>query len=126
MQTIPLRFAEPGFILAKAVLRRDGIVILSAGIELSASLITRLGDLGVDRVVVEGNPLDLTSAAGGTSFGERLKRLNHLFRAYHSDKAMQRIKEQLAQYFHLKAMAQATATADVHKTAKSSISERKA
>ncbi len=114
MQKIPLTLARPGMVLAKAVSRADGIAVAAQGTELSQTLLDRFETMGVDAVVVEGNPVDLEGAAGDMSFEKRAERLDHLFRRHAGDKWMGQIKRLLYDYFKLKAagLAAARAAAD--------------
>lgn len=107
MQKIPLKLAEPGFKLAKAVQREDGITVVAEGVELTEALLQRLESMDIERLVVKGNPVDLGEAGGGTAYDKRLERLDHLFRVYGSDQWMLKVKAFLGRYFELKAAAQA-------------------
>ena len=106
MQKIPLKLAKPGFVLAKPVLRDNGMVLLAEGTELSESLLTRLEDMDVAAVVVKGEPVDMEGAAGSGGFAKRLERLDHLFRRYKADPWMGRVKERLREHFKIKAAAE--------------------
>jgi hypothetical protein len=110
MQKIPLKLAKPGMILARSVTRENGITVVAEGFELTESLILRLEGMKVERVVVKGNPVRM-EGGGATAFDERLARLDHLFRAYEKDQWMRKVKAFLANYFRLKAAAQAAAEA---------------
>lgn len=107
MQKIPLKLAEPGFKLARAVERDDGITVVAEGVELTQVLIDRLGSMDIERVVVQGSPLDLGDAGGSTAYGVRLERLDHLFRGFDNNQWMQKVKAFMGGYFELKAAAQA-------------------
>ncbi|THB64474.1 MAG: hypothetical protein D6E12_14775 [Desulfovibrio sp.] len=112
MQKIPLNLAKEGMVLAKPVLRDNGLVLVAQGTELSSSLLERLERMDVDKVVVEGNPVDLDGAAGGTEYTTRIERLDHLFRKFQADPWMNQLKEDLRNYFQVKAAAQAAALAE--------------
>ncbi|MFP5258333.1 MAG: hypothetical protein ACLGQH_04850 [Acidobacteriota bacterium] len=105
MQKIPLTLAKPGMILAKPVTRPDGIAVAAAGSELSQGILDRLDTMGVSHVVVEGEPVNLDGAPGGTSYDKRLERLDFLFRKYPEDKWMGQIRRLLDHYFRMKAAA---------------------
>ncbi len=105
MQKIPVKLAESGMKLAKPVTRDNGMVVLAEGLELTESLISRLEGMDVERIVVQGNPLDLGSG-GDSSWGKKSERLDHLFRRYNEDKWMFRVKGFFREYFNLKAAAQ--------------------
>lgn len=116
MQKIPLKLAQPGFTLAKAVKREDGITVVAEGVELTQALMDRLQSMDIDRVVVKGTPVDLGEGGGGTAYDKRLERLDHLFRAYGSDQWMHKVKAFLGRYFQLKAAAQAAELAAMEAT----------
>lgn len=107
MQKIPLNLAKPGMKLAKAVERQDGLTVVGASVELTEALIERMAKMDIQRVVVEGSPVDLSGAGAGTVFSERLARLDHLFRRQARDPWMGKVKAFLARYFEIKAAAQA-------------------
>lgn len=106
MQKIPLDLAAPGMKLAKPVTKENGMTIMAEGMELTESLIDRLQSMAVDRITVQGHPVDMGGAGGGTKYDERVERLDVLFRRYGKDKWMMRVKERMAQYFRMKAAAQ--------------------
>ncbi|MGE4506412.1 MAG: hypothetical protein AB7D51_13775 [Desulfovibrionaceae bacterium] len=110
MQKIPLKLAKPGMKLARAVARKDGLTVVAEGVELTAALLSRLESMDIDRIVVQGEAVDLGSG-GGTAYDERLARLDHLFRAYSGDQWMLKVKAFLRRYFQLKAAAHAAALA---------------
>ena len=103
MQKIPLSLARAGMKLARPVERGGGITVAAKGLELTDVLIGRLENMKIERIVVEGNPVDLEGAAGGAVFSERLERLDHLFRNYGDDPWMRKVKAFLHHYFKLKA-----------------------
>ncbi|MBU1612158.1 MAG: hypothetical protein KKC99_09970, partial [Proteobacteria bacterium] len=82
MQKIPLKLAKPGMKLGRPVTRTNGITVVAEGVELTQVLIDRLSSMDIERIVVQGNPLNLGEAGGGTAYDVRLKRLNHLFRGH--------------------------------------------
>ncbi|CCH47968.1 hypothetical protein [Pseudodesulfovibrio piezophilus] len=106
MQKIPIDLAAPGMKLAKPVTKEGGMTIMAEGMELTESLIARLENMKVDRITVQGNPVDMGGAGAGTKYAERIERLDHLFRRYPNDKWMLRVKDRIAQYFRIKAAAQ--------------------
>lgn len=57
MQRIALIRAEPGMVLAQAVCRPDGLVLVGEGISLSEAILDRIHKAGVSTIWVEGNPL---------------------------------------------------------------------
>jgi len=106
MQKIPINLAAPGMKLAKAVTRENGMTIMAEGMELTDSLIARLEGMNIERITVQGHPVEMGGAGAGTHWGERLDRLDHLFRRYGEDKWMVRVRERMRQYFQIKAAAQ--------------------
>ena len=57
MQTIPLEKAAEGMILAKPIVRGNGVVLMGEGVELNKQLIERLKGLDITKVTVKGRPL---------------------------------------------------------------------
>ncbi len=60
MQKIPITLSQPGMILAKDVIRPDnpnGPPLCGKGVELTAPLIMRLQNMGIQSLIVEGHPL---------------------------------------------------------------------
>lgn len=106
MQKIPIDLAAPGMTLAKAVTKENGMTIMAEGMELTDSLIERLQSMNIDRITVQGTPVDMGGAGSGTVYAERLERLDVLFRRYDNDKWMKRVKDRMGQYFQMKAAAQ--------------------
>ncbi|EGB13440.1 hypothetical protein DND132_0223 [Pseudodesulfovibrio mercurii] len=106
MQKIPINLAAPGMKLAKAVTKENGMTIMAEGMELTESLISRLEGMNIERITVQGHPVEMGGTGAGTHWGERLDRLDHLFRQYAEDKWMLRVKERMRQYFQIKAAAQ--------------------
>lgn len=92
--------------LAKPVTKDNGMTVMAEGMELTDSLIERLKNMNVERITVQGSPVDMGGTGSGTVYAERLERLDHLFRRYTQDKWMMRVKDRMAQYFRIKAAAQ--------------------
>ncbi len=111
MQKIPLKLAKPGMVLAKPVLRDNGLVLMAEGAELSQALLDRLERMEVGSITVKGNPVDMEGASGGTQYAKVIERLDHLFRKYKSDPFMNKLKVHLRNYFQVKAAAEAAALA---------------
>lgn len=106
MQKIPIDLAAPGMKLAKPVTKEGGMTIMAEGMELTDSLISRLENMKIDRITVQGNPVDMGGVGSGTVYAERVERLDTLFRRYAKDKWMMRVKGRMTQYFQIKAAAQ--------------------
>ena len=64
MQRIALTRAEPGMVLAQAVCRPDGLVLVGEGLVLSDAILDRIRGAGVATVWVEGNPLGASGDVG--------------------------------------------------------------
>lgn len=106
MQKIPIDLAAPGMKLAKPVTKEGGMTIMAEGMELTESLISRLQNMKIDRITVQGHPVDMGGAGAGTKYAERIERMDVLFRNYAKDKWMERVKGRMVQYFRIKAAAQ--------------------
>ncbi len=79
MQTLPISLAEPEMILARDVMRidkLDGPPLCGKGVVLTAPLIMRLRNMGVQTLAVEGHPLQLE---GDMSLEELLADLEFRF-----------------------------------------------
>ena len=107
MQKIPLNLAKAGYVLAKPVARADGMVVAPQGAELTDSLLDKFDMMGVEHVVVEGEPVQTEGVASGTNYDLRLQRLDHLFRHYAEDPWMNQVKGLISQYFKLKIASKA-------------------
>ena len=107
MQKIPLNLAKPGFVLAKPVARNDGAVVVSQGTEITESLLDKLDMMGIESVVVEGEPVQMDGVSSGTNYDVRLSRLDHLFRGHAKDPWMQQVKSLLVNYFKMKVASKA-------------------
>ena len=107
MQKIPLNLAKPGYVLAKPVARADGMVVAPQGAELTEALLDKFDMMGVDQVVVEGEPVQTEGVASGTNYDTRLQRLDHLFRHHAEDAWMNQVKSLLVHYFKMKVASKA-------------------
>ncbi|WP_239615142.1 HD-GYP domain-containing protein [Cohnella mopanensis] len=58
MRMMPISLSRPGMKLAKKIYSDDGIVLLAEGVELTASLIRRLGDCGISFLYIQDSRLD--------------------------------------------------------------------
>jgi hypothetical protein len=107
MQKIPLNLAKPGFVLAKPVARADGMVVAPQGAELTESLLDKFDMMGVEQVVVEGEPIQTDGVSSGTNYDTRLQRLDHLFRHHTEDAWMNQVKALFTHYFKMKIASKA-------------------
>jgi hypothetical protein len=111
MQKIPLELAKADMVLAKAVTRENGMVLVAAGTTLTESLISKLGNMGVEEVAVQGDALGMGDGCGAEALAKRQERLEHLFRNFKEDQYMQRIKGLVSDYYTRKcALAAARAS----------------
>ena len=107
MQKIPLQLARPDMVLAKPVTRENGMVLIAAGTTLTASLISKLENMGTEQVVVEGDTLEMSGDCA-EALANKQERLDHLFRNFQNDTYMQQVKQViLAYYTHRCAVAAA-------------------
>ena len=97
MQKIPLEAAQEDMVLAKAVTRENGVVLIAAGTLLTSSLIYRLENMGVEHIVVEGNPLAPTQ--GAEALAQKREHLDYLFRNFQDNQYMQRAKKIIDDYY---------------------------
>lgn len=107
MQKIPLNLAKAGFVLAKPVARADGMVVAPQGAELTDTMLDKFDMMGVEYVVVEGEPVQTEGVASGTNYDKRLERLDHLFRRHAKDPWMNQVKSLLSHYFKMKVASRA-------------------
>ena len=107
MQKIPLNLAKPGYVLAKPVARSDGMVVAPQGAEITESLLDKFDMMGVEHVVVEGNPVSTEGVSSGTNYDVRMQRLDHLFRHHGEDAWMNQVKSLLVNYFKMKVASKA-------------------
>jgi len=107
MQKIPLNLAKPGFVLAKPVARSDGMVVAPQGAELTEALLDKFDMMGVEQVIVEGEPIQMDGVSSGTNYDTRLQRLDHLFRHYENDQWMNQVKALLTHFFKMKVASKA-------------------
>ncbi|MFZ5427139.1 MAG: hypothetical protein ACOZEN_09195 [Thermodesulfobacteriota bacterium] len=107
MQKIPLNLAKAGYVLAKPVARADGMVVAPQGAELTETMLDKFDMMGVEHVVVEGEPVQTEGVASGTNYDQRLQRLDHLFRHHAEDAWMKQVKALLTNYFKMKVASKA-------------------
>ncbi|MBI5747997.1 MAG: hypothetical protein HZA00_02650 [Nitrospinae bacterium] len=91
MQKIPLNLAKSGMRLAKAVFNEKGLVLCGEGVELSEALISRLSNLNINKITVEGHPVD--TGVEEKPLEEQLKDLEKRFEKVKSDTLMKMIKD---------------------------------
>ncbi len=99
MQKIPLDLARPDMVLAKPVTRENGMVLVAAGTTLTDSLISKLGNMGVEEIAVQEDGLAMGDGCGAEALEKRMERLDHLFRNHGDNPHMQKIKGLVAEYY---------------------------
>jgi hypothetical protein len=91
MQKISLSVAKPGMKLAKSVLSEKGLLLCGEGVELSEALISRLSNMGIPKITVEGHPVD--TGVPEKSPEEQLQDLEKRFEKAVSNPVMKMIKD---------------------------------
>ncbi|NCC24613.1 MAG: hypothetical protein EOM25_05335 [Deltaproteobacteria bacterium] len=116
MQKIPLPLARPGMVLEKPITRENGMVLVGEGTTLTDGLITRLENMDIKYVVVEGHPLADEGGTGGTASAQ-IKRLDHLFRKFEIDPWMMEVKAAIKSHWvRQEAVAKAKASTEMEHT----------
>ena len=100
MQKIPLNLAKPGMRLAKAVLNEKGLVLCGEGVELNDALISRLSNLNINKITVEGHPVD--TGVEEKPLEEQIQDLEKRFEKVKSDPLMKMIKSIFEKQIRLK------------------------
>jgi hypothetical protein len=93
MQTIPISLAAPGMVVAAEIRsggESTGRVLCGKGVNLTASLIQRLQQLGIESLTVEGHPIKME---GEETLETMLKALDRRFSRTSDDPLMMRVKE---------------------------------
>lgn len=97
MQCIPLKFASPGMIIAKAVQKDNGMVLVGEGCALTDSVIERLDQAGISSIAVKGNPV--AGFESGVDVARLRDRLDFLFRKYRNNPLMWTLRNMLGEYY---------------------------
>jgi hypothetical protein len=90
MQNVTLERAAAGMKLAKPVTNKRGMILYGAGVVLTADIIARLSELGVEQITIEGNPP--STADEEKSLSLQIKELNARFRYVEEDPLMGKMK----------------------------------
>jgi hypothetical protein len=86
LKKVSINDLEEGMVLAKPLLR-GSMVILAEGVELTSSWISRIGDMGIEHLFVEG------TVEQAVPLEEALALLDVRFRMVDSDPCMGLLKE---------------------------------
>ena len=97
MQRISLSQAKAGMVLAQAVHRPDGLVLIGEGLVLTDTAIERIRSVGIGIVCVEGNPLGAEGTVG--DLGKVAARLPFLFRRQRDNVLMMTLCGVLSRHF---------------------------
>ena len=90
MQKIPLDLAAPGMKLAKSVKNKRGMVLCSAGTDLTEDIISRLSKMDVERITVDGHPVD--TGEPEKNLDQQIDELNYRFKNVTGDALMNKIQ----------------------------------
>lgn len=101
MQKIPLNMAKSGMKLAKDVLTDNGRVLCGQGTELSDSLLSRLDNLGIESITVEGFPVPMLGEEA-KPLEVLMEELEERFKMVTSEPLLMEIKEILKKQLILK------------------------
>ena len=91
----------PGMKLAKVVKNKRGMVLCSAGTELNEDIIARLARMEIDRITVEGHPVDTVEPE--KNLAQRIDELNNRFKHVAGDALMKKIQNVLLKLLREKA-----------------------
>jgi hypothetical protein len=90
MQRISLNRAKPGMILAKAVENDRGMTLYGEGTELTEKAIARLSNMEIQKITVQGHPVDM---GDGRNVEEQLEAMHNRFRKVKTDPLMRKIED---------------------------------
>ena len=91
MQRISVDMATEDMVLAKAVQRENGAVLMGEGTELNSNLIERLKNLDIQTITVRGHPID--TGVEEKPIEQLLSELEDRFAHVSSDNLCVKIKE---------------------------------
>jgi len=92
MQNIPISLAAAGMVVAREIKTAGdaaGRMLCGKGVQLTDSLISRLRQLGIESVVVEGHPVKME---GEATLAQMLEALDRRFSRLTNDPLMMKIK----------------------------------
>jgi len=90
MQDVTLERARAGMKLARPVTNKRGVILYGVGAVLTADIIARLSEMGVDQITVDGNPP--RTADDDESLSLQIEKLNARFRYVEGDPLMGKMK----------------------------------
>jgi hypothetical protein len=93
MQNIPISLAAAGMVIAREIKvagDATGRVLCGKGVRLTDSLISRLRQLGIESVVVEGHPVKME---GEVTLEQMLEALDRRFSRLTNDPLMMKVKK---------------------------------
>ena len=91
MQNLTLECAAAGMKLAKPVTNERGMTLYGAGVALTADIITRLSEMGVEQITIVGN--QPRTADEEKNLSRQIGELNARFRYVEKDPLMGTIKD---------------------------------
>lgn len=99
MKKVPIAEVEPGQVVARSVAASSGMVMVQPGAVLTAEMISRLLDLGVDTIWLEG------IASDAKSVEVVLQELEQRFAGHQHDPLMMELEAVVARCIRQKATA---------------------
>jgi hypothetical protein len=94
--SVPVEKLEPGMILAQKIERADGIMLCNRGTELTTALISTIERMGLENVLIEGDPFASEEERAAHLQG-LLDELDERFSRVTADPILDQLKELLAQ-----------------------------
>jgi len=95
MQRIPIKLATAGMKLAKPVRNKRGMILCGSNVELTEEMIARLSHMGVERITVEGHPVD--TGVEEKSPAQQIDEVSARFRHVEKDPLMRKIRDAIIQ-----------------------------
>lgn len=90
MKKLSITETEPGMVVARPVATSNGMVMVQPGAVLTAEIVSRLSNLGVDVIWVEG------TSADAKPLEAQLAELDHRFAGHEGDPLMMELKDVVA------------------------------
>lgn len=95
MQKLPINLVQPGMVLAKAVIKDNGMALCAEGSELTAALIERLVQMNISSLTVKGHPIDLGEQP--MTLEDRIRELEARFARIEDDPLMMQVRDAISQ-----------------------------